>query len=324
VTETSVTGAVTNFTGPQNGASDIVYSMNDSAAAYGTITSGSTANCGLNCYAATVTIGGSGNRPTVNTTSDIDWDATMTEQPAVNGTNTTNTIAWRIHVGHTFSDVPTTSVFYTFLERLVHNHVTFGTGGGIFQPNGTVHRDAMAAFIARGFADGDANVPASGTIASADNPVINGSYNCTNGGTSLFSDVSPTSAFCKHIHYLAGLDVTQGDGSGHFNPSADVSRAIMSVFISRALVPGLGDDGVPDAFTGSGAFSGRTYDCTNGPSPFLDVPLGGTCKNIGYIWALGVVDGDGAGHFTPGSAVTRIQMAKFLVNAFQLSAGSAQ
>ena len=320
--ENPVTGAITSFTGPQNGASDIVYSVNDSAAAYGSIASGSTADCGSNCYAVTVTIGGSGNRPTINTASDIDWDATMEETPTTTVGSTTaaqQPYDWRVHVGNTFTDEPKTDIFYDYVERLVHNHVTFGIGGGQFQPGANAPRNQMAAFIARSFAGGDANVPDSGTISSTENPIVNGSYDCVNG-PSLFSDVPVGDTFCKHIHYIAKLNVTSGDGSGHYNPTGIVSRAVMSVFISRALVPGLGDDGVPDAVS-TGA---RQYDCTNGPSPFTDVPLGGTCKNIGYIWSLGVVDGNGDGTFSPNANVTRGQMSKFLDNAFQLTIGPAQ
>lgn len=325
--EDPVTGAITNFTGPQNGAADIVYTVDDDSATYGSIASGATADCGSDCYAVTVTIGGSGNRPTINTTSDIDWDASMEETPTTTVATVTaaqTPITWRVHVGNTFTDEPKTDIFYDYVERLVHNHVTFGIGGGLFQPNGKAPRNQMAAFIARAFADGDANVPASGTISSAENPVVNGSYDCSNGGTSLFSDVPPTDLFCRYIHYIAKINVTSGDGAGHYLPNQNVSRAVMSVFISRALVPGLGDAGVPDSNTGTGPFAGRTYDCTNGPSPFLDVPLGGSCKNIGYIWTLGIIDGDGAGHFTPTSLVTRAQMAKFLDNAFSLTIGPAQ
>ena len=325
--ENPVTGAITNFTGPQNGAADIVYTVNDSAAAYGSIASGATADCGSNCYAVTVTIGGSGLRPTINTTADIDWDATMEETPTTTVGPTTAAQApydWRVHVGNTFTDEPKTDLFYDYVERLVHNHVTFGVGGGLFQPGANAPRNQMAAFISRAFAGGDANVPDTGTISSGENPIVNGSYDCSNGGTSLFSDVPPTDTFCKHIHYIAKLNVTSGDGSGHYNPTGIVSRAVMSVFISRALVPGLGDDGVPDSGTGTGSLSGRTYDCTNGPAPFTDVPLGGTCKNIGSIWILGVVDGNGDGTFSPNANVTRGQMSKFLDNAFQLTIGPAQ
>ena len=334
VTETNVTGAVTNITGPQNGASDITYSMNGSSATYGTITAGNTAQCSA-CYTATITIGGSGNRPTEVTGADADWDATMTEQPAVNGINTPNTIAWRVHVGNTFVDEPTSDIFYDYVERLVHNHVTFGTAinPNTFNPGDPAPRGQMAAFVARSFAGGDQNVPVSGTITAGENPTVNGAYDCESGGSSLFADVLPTDTFCKHIHYITGLNVTNGCDTNtppDFCQLTNTTRAVMSVFISRALFPGLGDAGVPNAATGTGAFSGRTYDCLNGPPPFTDVTLdspAGTnpsCKNIGYIWTQGIVDGNGDGTFSPSANVTRGQMSKFLDNAFALSIGPAQ
>ena len=67
-------------------------------------------------------------------------------------------------------------------------------------------------------------------------------------------------------------------------------------------------------------FATRSYDCTNGPAPFTDVALGSFgCKHIGFIWTLGIVDGNGDGTFSPNANVSRGQMAKFLVNAFNLS-----
>jgi hypothetical protein len=331
-TEDSVTGAITGFTGPQNTAADINYAMDDSAADYGSIASGGTADCGSDCYAATITIGGSGNRPTINTPSDIDWDASMEETPTTTVASVTaaqTPFTWRVHVGGSFSDVPKTFLLYDYVERLVHNQVTFGTGGTSFNPGGHASRLQMSAFIARAFAGGDANVPLSGTITSADNPTVNGSYDCSDGGNSLYADIPPaTAGFCKYVHYITGLNVTNGCDTNvppDFCPSGLVSRRVMSVFISRALVPGLGDGGVPDANTGTGPFATRTYDCVNGPGPFSDVPAGSSfCKNIGYIWTLGVVDGNGDGTFGPNGLVTRAQMAKFLDNAFQLTIGPAQ
>jgi hypothetical protein len=91
----------------------------------------------------------------------------------------------------------------------------------------------------------------------------------------------------------------------------------MATFISRAIVEPLGDTGVPDSY-GPDPITGRSYDCTNGPKPFSDVALGGTCKNIGYIWALGIVDGFNDGTFHPDNNVTRAQMAKFIDNNFSL------
>jgi hypothetical protein len=247
---------------------------------------------------------------------------------------TVNSIAqtpwnWRVHIGNTFTDVPKSNAFYPFVETMVHNAVTFGIGGGLYSPNSTTPRNQMAAFIARADARGDANVPVSGTVSVLNNPTVHGAFNCASGGTSLYADVAPTDTFCKHIHYITNLNVTVGCNA--LNPpsycqNTVVTRAAMAVFISRALLGGQGlanpDDAVSDAGTDGAS---RTYDCTNGPAPFLDVPLNNppgtdpSCKNIGKLWVMHVVDGDGAGHFFPNNNVSRQEMAKFIVNGEHLS-----
>lgn len=251
-------------------------------------------------------------------------DATVLETPKLGATpDVADAHTWTIHIGHSFTDELSSDIFYTYVERLVHNEVTFGTGGGLYSPNQSTPRNQMAAFIARSAAGGDASVPASGSVSSANNPIVNGSYNCTGGGTSLFNDVAPTDGFCKHIHYITNLNATNGCDTHTPKPNfcqfTNVTRSVMSVFLARALVTPDGDALVPDANTGTGAFSTRSYDCTAGPAPFTDVPLGGTCKHIGFIWTLGIVDGNGDGTFSPNANVTRGQMAKFLTNAFNLS-----
>lgn len=329
-TENPVTGAVdvsTGLTGPQNGGSDITYTVNDGAATYGSINSGATANCGSDCYALTITIGGSGARPLAG-----DWDATMTEQPKINAVNTANTIIWPIHVGRTFTDVLPSSIFYSRVETLVHNKVSAGTGTGTtYSPSLSIPRNQMAAFISRAMAGGDANVPPSATIASSDNPTVNGPYNCTNGGTSLFSDVAVTDPFCRHIHFIAGQNITVGCNSAvppAFCQNQTVTRGSMAVFIAKALVAPGGDVAVPDIFSNTVNSVTHSYDCTTvGQVPFSDVPAdvpSGTsplCKYVGYLWANFIVAGTSPTTYSPNQAVTREQMAAFIVNAFQLTLG---
>ncbi len=249
-------------------------------------------------------------------------DATVLETPALSGVaDAADAHTWTVHIGNSFTDIPQSYAFYSHIERLVHNEVTFGTGGGLYSPNNTTPRIQMAAFLARSAAGGDGKVPASGVISSADNPVINGAYNCTAGGTSLYSDVLPTDAFCRYVHYITKANITSGcDATPNYCEFSAVTRAVMSIFVARAVVTPDGDALVPDANVGTGAYSTRSYDCTNGPAPFTDVPLGSFgCKQIGFIWTLGIVDGNGDGTFSPSANVSRGQMAKFLVNAFNLS-----
>jgi IPT/TIG domain-containing protein/S-layer family protein len=284
-----------------------------SPAQYPDLASGAAGAC-TSCY----TLGASftTTRPSVHV------DATVLETPSVNAANAHT---WTIHIGNSFPDVPSSNLLYTHVERLVHNSVTLGNLDGTFGPTGSTTRSQIAAFISRSAAGGDANVPSSGTISSSENPVVNGAYNCTTGGTSLFNDVLPTDGFCRYIHYIAKMNTTSGCDAHvpkpNFCKTTTVTRSSMAFFIARAEVTPDGDALIPDANTGTGAFASRSYDCVNGPAPFLDVPLGTTngCKQIGFIWTLGVIDGDGAGHFAPTTLVNRAQMAKFLVNAFNLT-----
>jgi len=252
-------------------------------------------------------------------------DATVVETPSITGSvDAADAHTWTIHIGNSFTDVPESYLFYTHIERLVHNEITFGTGGGLYSPDNTTPRIQMAAFLARSAAGGDANVPVSGTISSAENPVVNGAYDCTGGGTSLYNDVPPTDAFCRYVHAITKANITNGCDANIPKPNycqwTDVTRAVMSIFVARAIVTPDGDALVPDANVGSGGFATRSYDCTNGPAPFTDVALGSFgCKHIGFIWTLGIVDGNGDGTFSPNANVSRGQMAKFLVNAFNLS-----
>ncbi len=70
---------------------------------------------------------------------------------------------------------------------------------------------------------------------------------------------------------------------------------------------------------------GRRYDCAAGPAPgpnggLSDVPVGSvSCKDVGHVRALGIVDGFPDGTYGTAKFVTRAQMAKFLVNGFHLT-----
>jgi hypothetical protein len=310
-TGTSFTGALSSPLLPGGTLTTSVAS-----AQYPALNAGTSGQC-TTCY----TVGASftAARPSVHV------DATVVETPSIVGVanpDTADAHTWTIHIGNSFPDVPSSFLLYTFIERLVHKGVTLGNNDGTFNPNGTTIRNQIAAFIARGAAGGDANVPTSGTISAGDNPTVNGSYNCAPAGTTLYNDVAPTDGFCKHIHYITGLNITTGCDSHvpkpNFCENTTVTRTVMAVFLARAIVSPDGDALVPDANTGTGAFTGRSYDCVNGPSPFSDVALGGFCKQIGFLWTLGIVDGNN-GAFGPNDPVTRAQMAKFLDNAFLLS-----
>ena len=114
-------------------------------------------------------------------------------------------------------------------------------------------------------------------------------------GDHMFGDVSEGHAFGDAINCVAYYGITNGTGDGSmYSPNQDVTRAEMAVFISRAA----GVAGV-DVGSGSGRFS-----------------------DIGGVWqeaqdAINALAGKGmipaGGEFRPDDAITRAEMATFLV-----------
>ena len=290
-------GVASSFNGPA-GAS---YSIPDTAAAYGTINAGATADCGANCYSLFVT--DPVTRPITH------WDATFTETP-----NTTDPPkVWTLHLGDSFTDVPRSQQFYRRIETLVHTAITAGCAVGKYCPNDPVKRDQMAIFLAKGIAGGGPNVPVSGSFQGSP-------YNCVSGGTSLFTDVAPTDIFCKHVHYMAVQNVTLGCGGGQYCPSGPITRSDMAIFVAKAIVAPNGGAGVPLTY-GPDPVTGLSYSCAVG-SPNLHFTDVGTsdsfCKQVHFLWARNIVSGCSATTYCPTQGVTRDQMARFLGNAFNL------
>ncbi len=286
----SPTGSLSSFTGPA-GAS---YTIADGSASYGSVATATTASCTDtgNCYQLTVS--NPASRPVQH------WDATVTETLSSGATKT-----WTIHVGSSFSDVPPTNWAYRYIESLFHSGITAGCGGDNYCPGDTITRWQMAVFLSAALTDGQA--PTSGTVEGL------GNYNCVSGGTSLFSDVSPTDPGCKHIHYIASKKITAGCGGGKFCPADLLNRWQMAVFLATAMA---GTD-VPSSGTVSGMGS---YNCTaGGSSVFGDVPpTDSGCRFIHFLAAKGITAGCGNGNYCPYDDLARDQMAVFMTAAFDL------
>ena len=288
-------GAATAFTGPA-----ATYAILHGLADYGTLSPGSTGDClALGCFQ--LKLGTPGTRPT-------HWDASFDE--VLPGTSRKT---WMLHVGDSFTDVPRSQPFYKKIETLLHNAITAGCTATAYCPGDPVSRGQMAIFIAKGIAGGGANVPSSGTVGASP-------YNCTPGGTSLFTDVTPTDIFCKHVHYIADQNVTLGCAAGQYCPGDTVTRLQMASFIAKAIVAPGGGGAVPTTY-GPDPVTGLSYSC-NQASPdthFTDVPATDVfCRHVHFLWAKGVIAGCGATLYCPNDAVTRDAMAKFLSNAFEL------
>src|SRR5262249_17796395 len=191
---TSLTGAAASFTGPPGGSYGIV----DASASYGSIGAGATASCAntADCFRLTASVLGS--RPATH------WDATFTETTSAGPPK-----VWMLHIRGSFTDVPASQPFSKKNETLLHNNTTAACTGTTYCPGDNVARAQMAIFIAKGMAGGGGNVPVSGTVGASP-------YDCVSGGVSLFSDVLPTDAFCKHVHYIASKNVTSGCSPGKY------------------------------------------------------------------------------------------------------------
>jgi hypothetical protein len=264
----SLTGAASNFTGPVGPT----YTLTDATADYGTIAVSSNASCstGGDCYSVNI----SGNRPAQH------WDATVLE--TVNPGATTKT--WTLHVGDSFTDVPSSNPFYRFIETLLHKGVTGGCGGTNYCPSTATTREQMAVFVLLSKEGVGYNPPA-----------------CAPPNT--FTDVPDTSPFCRFIEELAARGVVSGCGPNLYCPTSPVTRDAMSVFALRTLDPSLN----PPA-------------CVGGSEMFADVPAGnGFCRWIEELARRGIVSGCGNGNYCPTSPVTREQMGVFLSATFGLT-----
>jgi hypothetical protein len=296
-TPLALSGTASGLTGPPGAT----YTPNDSTANYGSIAAGATADCSAigDCYEFSVS--DPATRPVTH------WDARFNESLSDGDPATVRLL----HIGDSFQDVPRNHVFYQFIERILHNGVTTGCTPSTYCPDATVFRLQMAVFVARTQAGGDANVPVSGTAHGQP-------YNCVSGGTSLFSDVPPSNAFCRHVHYIYSTNVTTGCEPGKYCPDPNLTRAQMALFISRAIAGS--DVAVPQTY-GPDPVTGRSYSC-NPASPnlhFTDITTSDIfCRATHFLWARDVISGFPDGSYGPSVAVTRGAMARFLANGFKL------
>jgi hypothetical protein len=295
----NLSGTASLFSGPAGAT----YTLNDSAADYGSIASGATTNCATtgNCYEMTAS--NPVTRPLTH------WDATFTETLS----DGDPVLVRKLHIGQSFTDVPKNHTFYSFVERILHNGVTTGCTGTTYCPDDTVFRLQMGIFIARAQAGGDGNVPVSGSAQG--NP-----YNCVGGGISQFTDIDPSNPFCRHVHYMFATGVTTGcvtTPPRQYCPSDNVTRGQMALFIARAVAGS--DAAVPVTYTDP--ITARSYSCNAGTPNLHFTDIATTdifCRHTHYLWAKDVISGFPDGSFGPGLFVTRGAMAKFLANGFNL------
>jgi len=258
-------GAASNLTGPAGP----IYSISNGSADYGTVSAGAITDCynatpAHDCYLMTL----SGARPVAH------WDAAFDESLSLPHLKN-----WKLHVGQSFADVPTSQQFYAFIENIFHNAITGGCGAGVYCPTDSVTRAQMAVFLLK-----------------AKHGPNYGPPTCTG----VFADVACPSQFANWIEALAAEGITAGCGGGNYCPTNPVTRAQMSAFLLKAKY---GSDHVPPTCTG-------VFSDVACPSQFANW--------IEELAAEGITGGCGAGIYCPNNPNTRGQMAVFLVKTFGL------
>jgi hypothetical protein len=120
----------------------------------------------------------------------------------------------------TFSDVPIDYWAFRYIMYCADpaQGVVQGYPDGTYKPGDPVNRDAMAVYIARAVAGGDAHVP-------------------SGPATATFSDVPTDQWAFKYIEYCAavGRSIVKGYPDGTYKPGNPVTRDQMAVYICRAF-----------------------------------------------------------------------------------------
>jgi hypothetical protein len=266
-TDLAFTGAASNLVGPAGAT----YTLVDAAANYGTVTNGTTGSCGSDCFQ--VSVSNPATRPAQH------WDLTVLETigpPALGQTK-----RWTLHVGNSFTDVPTSNPFYRFVETLLHAGVTAGCTATTYCPDGSTTREQMAVFLLRAREGASFTPPP-----------------CT---TAPFPDVPCSSPFAAWVQELVARGITAGCGGGLYCPTNPVTREQMAVFLLKTSL-GVGFTPPP---------------CTT--ATFSDVPCSSPFAPwVQELVTRAITAGCGGTLYCPADPVTRAQMAVFLTKTFSL------
>ncbi len=225
-----------DFTGP-GGAT---YTIVNDTATY-TIPINTTQNCysAADCYVLSVSA--PATRPAAHWDAffseqalsaglDIGWLYPMgsanPDQPLTCSIQTPAPKSWTLHVGKSFTDVPTTHPFYRFSETLFHNSITAGCNNSAYCPGNSIRRYQMAVFLLKGL-HGAGYVPPS----------------CSG----VFSDVPCPGPFTDWVEDVATEGIIAACGPGTFCPNVTVTRSDMAMFLLKASI---GTDYGPPAAMG--------------------------------------------------------------------------
>jgi hypothetical protein len=243
---------------------------------YGTIPENSDIFCSI-CYSLTVS---SINRPSLH------WDIDLLESISSDQYSLTP-FYYNYHIGNSFIDVSPYSLFYLYIENILHNEISNGCGNSFYCPLQGIRRQQMAKFLCNAI---ERAAPGNCIISQCDG---------------IFSDVNPSNVFCSYIEKLYNEGIVGGCQISPllYCPLSLSQRQQMAKHVCLAMNKVIPNSCSPTACVGI----------------FNDVPPSNPfCSYIEALYSLGIINGCTNNNFCPDSIVSREQMAKFLVIAFNL------
>jgi len=223
--------------------------------------------------------------PLINRTG-THWDFDVTELSTCDLCNS-YPFKFTFHVGNSFTDVLSSNIFYKFVETVLHYNITGGCTQELYCPASTVQRQHMAKFICRAM-----------NAAQQESCVLN---SCAG----IFTDVLNSNLFCSDIEALYKIGIIAGCDTNplRYCPNQNTNRAAMAKFICNAMQY-IKTDSCPTYACE------EIFDDVSSSNPF--------CSYIEALYKIGVISGCTETSYCPASYILRGQMAKFLVNAFNL------
>ena len=202
-----------------------------------------------------------------------------------------------------FQDVADDSTHAANIGCIAYYEITLGAGnGGLFAPYRKVTRWQMAFFMTR--------AAARAGIEEVDDPPGQG-----------FDDIAGKSAAARNaINTAAFLGLMPGTTATTFSPDQQVTRSDMALFLLRLLELTTVDSPVRVAVEPiNGAVTitrgGRPVPIDDSFADVIDVVTAAEQWAINAIYELGVAGGRADGSYDPYGAVTRGQMASFIIRA---------
>ncbi|MCR4935342.1 MAG: S-layer homology domain-containing protein, partial [Oscillospiraceae bacterium] len=109
-----------------------------------------------------------------------------------------------------FTDVPAEAWFYEDVDFVTTHGYFIGRGNGIFAPDDMLTREELATILAR----------------------LDGA-NLSNNNVSPYNDVEAGRWSAAAIQWMKNTRLTQGTGDGNFNPTGQLTRQELAVFVAR-------------------------------------------------------------------------------------------